>query len=242
VNIITGQEVVQPIYVDIWPFITATGQHFAVYNEAQKVGVLNTKGQQVIPMEYDGLDLEELQYQSVSMGETNRTGMLKNGDKLIIPVKYGQIVRYDERNEKEEVVNTAFIVYEGERPFLVDSEGQTVFNQRGIKFEYLEYGGSGMFFKLHSKKKRGVFRIGRGLIVPFNYQSVEPLVLDNNYYFTVKQGKKYGVIDGMGKIIAPVKYKSIYESGEGLFEMTDTNRKAFMLTKDFKIVEMKEEQ
>jgi hypothetical protein len=242
VNIITGVELVPPLHTSVFPFVTATGFHFAVYNEDQKVGVLNRKGQQVLPMEYDGIDVEELQYQTVSKSEFDRTGMLKNGDKLIIPVKYGQIVRYDDRNEKEQVINTAFMVYEDERPSLVGSEGEVLFNQPGVWIEYMEDGAAGIFFELHQKKKHGVFRVGPGVIVPFIYSNIDPYVIDNNHYFSVKKGKKYGLIDGMGKTILPVKYKSIYESEDGLFEMRDSKNKTYRLTKDFKIEELNEDQ
>jgi hypothetical protein len=240
---IDGTEIVPPAYFEVTPFLTATGYHFLVYNKDQKSGVLNSRGQQVLPLQYDHVNVESPRYQSVSISEFDRFGMLKDGDKLIIPVKYSQIDVYEDLNEKNEPVNTAFLVYEDERPFIVDSEGQTVFKEPGASLEYLGE-GSGIYFTVYTKKKTGIFRVGTGLVVPTIYNYVEPMVGDGIYYFTVKQGRKYGVIDGAGKIIVPVKYKSVFvsDAGDGLFDMTDDKNKTFRLTKDYKIVEQKDNQ
>lgn len=114
-----------------------------------KVGFVNTKGEYVVPLQYDSYEeLPHCDYSSgfLMVGKDGLLGVvdMKDSAKLVIPCIYKEMYLTDDTNKLLYTVNVAG---EYERYGVIDEKGETI-----IPFNYSEYD------ILEELKKRGLYR------------------------------------------------------------------------------------
>jgi hypothetical protein len=217
-----------------------------VSNSNDKIGLLNTKGKLVVPMEYDRITGFSDGLTSVS--KDGKWGYMDKNDKVIIPLKYNDatpfenglaIVILDEKSylidKTGKILNKepfhaaqtfkggAIAQSDNEKWALVDKTGKLVTAYKYAKFasEYAFEEGRVLTYSLDDKTYGLIGFDGKELTQPlYTIGLFNPICNCAG----VSDGKKIGYMDTKGKIIVPIEYDGNinFTNGEGLLIVAQT--------------------
>ena len=200
-----GKEITPPVYNDIigldrdipantWGFLS---KYVVVSNK--KYGLIDNKGHQIIPFEYDGLYYENKD--SIFWG-------MKNNQKIYMDAK-GNAITYTDPFD----IHRKYIPEYDKTLNAAGTEYQIKYNYKKITFDVKNLGdiksiyNNWVTFFDKATKKYGVYDMkNKKLVIPIIYDKV-------NYsaggLFIVAYKNNYGVIDSTGKIRFPVEAQAI---------------------------------
>ena len=163
-----------------------------------KLGCINTKGEEVIPCRYDGINGFSEGFARVE--KNNKYGFINTKGEEVIPC------RYDVANDFSE--GLALAVMDGKFGF-INTKGEEVIP---CKYDYAENFSEGLAI-VGKEGKLGYINTNAKEVVPCIYDyAIEFL---EGFAAVMKDGK-WGFINTKGKEIIPCRYDGVYRFSEGL--------------------------
>lgn len=91
----------EPAFTEKYEIVDGADGYFIAKNEKEKYGLLDEKGEESIPFEYDAMQFPEDtdRYEYVEVRQNDAWGILKYDGKSIIDVKYKEVCEYKNDNE-----------------------------------------------------------------------------------------------------------------------------------------------
>lgn len=210
-----GEILVPPVYDDVDLFYEDSMKEFVKVKSNGKFGIVNLKGKVIIPVAFEWLGEEEGLLKVATAD--NRLGLYDKTGKVVIPADYQWIM--DSETEKSNI-----IVLKKEANsynFLNKNTKQLLLKENVIDYGYI-HNEDGLLNPFNSNNKYVLFVKGKngkfGLLNEMTGILDVPMMYDdiirrfegrNSTYFSVRNGKKFGLIDGKNKQIIPLQYDAI---------------------------------
>lgn len=171
-----------------------------------KIGVINIKGQQLIPCEYSRIYDFKDGYAKVRQDTSflygaNKYGMVSEKGKLIIPCLYDGL---------GEISDGKILALLNQKYGFLNTSGQTVI---ALKYDFAQNFENG-YAIVGNKNKFGVIDRNGKLIIPIQYDQIKAV---GEKYFIATQNLQYGVIDTQGNILVPFLYKELNKLSDSNF-------------------------
>lgn len=171
-----------------------------------KTGVINIKGQQLIPCAYSRIYDFKDGYAKVRQDTSflygpNKYGMVNDKGKLIIPCLYDGL---------GDVADGYILALLNQKYGYLNTSGQTVI---ALKYDFAQSFENG-YAVVGSKNKLGVIDKSGKVIIPIIYDQIK--AIDKNY-FIVTQNLQSGIIDIKGNIHVPLIYKAMTKLSDSNF-------------------------
>lgn len=189
-----------------------------------KWGAIDTKGNYVIPPEYDSVGIDAAMgvvNGILILGKKNEAGELRYGlvntkGEALTPIEYTSIQQFTYSNGESQY--TAWI--DTYRAVTLDQSGKEVsYDHIYESREKLE--SDGYTIEASSKKYISIEKDGKHGFADENGKIVVPPEYDKSFFFssdgfaTVCKNGKYGLIDLKGNVVIPLEYDSVqYASGQ----------------------------
>lgn len=195
----------------------------------KKYGVFNTKGEKIIDFIFDTITSTDnnnfIVSKDISKNKTTFGLINSNGEGLFDAI-YASIL---------EINATTFKVTLGGFSYLI-SDKETIISQKYESIDPLDFNSiSKNTLLVKSKNKSGIINSKGELIIPLIYENIElagdNLIVSNNL---PKIGIQYGIIDLKGKVIMPIKCKTINYTFKDLF-IIDVNANPKATTENYKL-------
>jgi len=193
----TGKKLISPKYHDIENlFITYNddGRHyFFLVGMNDKVGLVDTLGNIVLPIIYDNIFLDG--HSDFRVQKDGRFGIFDYLGNSVIPATYESIRYIDDKYGIVLGANSKF--------GLINRAGDTL---APFKYSYMEYISSGKLFLVHD--------IGlEGIVDTFGNEKIKPIYQNVKFYshdfFAVKLNGLYGFIDSSNTLVVDYKYEKV---------------------------------
>ncbi|EHQ42061.1 WG repeat-containing protein [Myroides odoratus] len=190
---------------------------FALVSQEGKYGIINDKGVEVTPMEYDDIaafkDYGEegsfFQHEGFYIvRKSEKYGVVNDQGEVVIPVNYDAVSA--DLMSKEDL----FIVSDKGKYGIINGS-----NKRIIPLVYDHVRVSNDFFIAKKDGKYGILKKGNKVVLPFVYDDVSTR---GTNFIVVNNGKK-GVVNQKNKIVIPIIYDEVRNFHE-----------AFIVTKEKK--------
>ncbi|WP_313807331.1 WG repeat-containing protein [Flavobacterium sp.] len=225
-----GKVIVPPIYDDVDTFSLGNRELLNV-KQGEKHGVINLQGEIIIPVEFEWIGEENGMFKVVTSEPNRKFGLYDKNGKIIVPVEYNWITDSDTPDSKLTILKA----FDGSYNFL-NQKNELLFQERIAEYGYIldesnlknpfasQRNGNHLFIK----SKDGKF----GLLNESTQQVVFPMIYDEilqffesrkQLYFSVRKGKKYGLINKDGKEIIPLKYDGISIDFVGYYSEANDN-------------------
>lgn len=190
-----------------------------------KIGVINIKGQQIIPCEYSRIFDFEDGYAKVRQDTSflygnNKYGMISDKGELIIPCLYDGL-----ENIKEDRILALLSSKYG----YLDTQGKAV---TAFDYDYAKNYENG-YAIVANKNKYGLIDKQGKIIIPLLYDQIK--AIDKQLYI-VSQNLQFGVIDIQSNMRIPLKYKSLNKLSESNFIAAQQNQVWGVIDVDGKII------
>lgn len=211
-----GNVVVPPIYDDLSTFYESGFSSFIKVTNDQKIGVVNLKGEIIIPVTFDYIDAEKSFFR-VMISEPNRKiGLYDKSGNVVVPVAYNWITKSATENS-----NITILEKEDDSYNFLNSKMQLIFTENVIAYGYVlnqdklmnPFSATNNYL-LYVKDKNGQF----GMLNETNGTLAVPLLYDEisqdfesrkHTYYSVKKGKKFGLINEENQVVVPIEYDAI---------------------------------
>ncbi|MCC6701786.1 MAG: WG repeat-containing protein [Fluviicola sp.] len=184
-----AQFIYQSTYAPVW-----NRNKLAIFKKNGFYGIINQKGEEVVPFDLTTNEYELNFYRSnVVVERNNKQGILVEDGSFKIPCIYDSILYVD--------YFPCHVINNGKMG-IIDEKGTVL-----TPLQYDEIGWA-LLDKTHlvmNQNKVGVYRIGDKELIPTKYDSIFTY---NNYYVVVLNGKQ-GLIDAEGKQIIPCQFSSV---------------------------------
>ncbi|WP_207511998.1 WG repeat-containing protein [Longitalea luteola] len=224
-----------------------------------KYGVINTKGQIIIPCIYDemtSMTIDGMAYYVVSKG--GREGVINAQNETVIPFEYGNIRksynssmhlevskngRYGLMNfvsrkmvipaiyERVDVLSNNLVqVRKGNLYTLFNLSGEQVFSNW---YSQLDINIDSDYALVELNGKKGVISLAEKKTIPLEYEVLTRLrngYSSTNTFFIAARAGRYGILGRDGKIVLPFQYSMITTSGYDLVVVTKNNKKGLLTT------------
>lgn len=162
-------------------------------------------------------------------GLTGLSGVIDGEGKILIPLIYQEIERFEGLNKT--------VVKNNGKYGLIDSKNKIVLP---IENEYVSSYKDEKYYIIKKNEKVGIVDYNFRILFDFIYQDISPCTYDHDNRFIVKLKDEYGVIDRSGKVIIPFEYSEMsnwVEYGPGSnYHFVTKNEKFGLITKEGKIV------
>ena len=188
-----GKQLINPIYDNDFEF----ENNLAVVRRANKYGVINRAGIEVIVCKYDGLtstnkgDFIVLVRKSY---ENRYYGVVDSTDKIKIPIVYKNI---------EKAVNNFFIVENDNGAALLNAMNDTIVD---FKSKKIIPGNTNLLAVSTKNDYWGYINLKGDTIIPFLYSDANAFI--NN--FAIVKNVGYGIINSVGEPIVPFEFDKIF--------------------------------
>ncbi|WP_205508818.1 WG repeat-containing protein [Longitalea arenae] len=224
-----------------------------------KHGVINTKGQIIIPCIYDEMStmtIDGMVYYVVNKG--GRDGVINAQNETVIPFEYDNLRKsynssmhleiskggkYGLMNfvsrkmvipaiyDRIDVLSNNLVqVRKGNQYTLFNLSGEQVFSNWYTQLDiYID--GDYALVELNGKK--GVISIAEKKIIPLDYDVMTRLrsgYSSSKVFFITAKGGKYGIMGNDGKVVLPLQYTMITSTGYDLVTVTKANKKGLLST------------
>ena len=210
-----GVVLVPPIYDDVDTFYENGLTDFLKVRVDGKAGIVNLKGEIIIPVVFEWIGEEKGLFKVVTPGK--KFGLYDKTGKVVIPAEYLWIIDSDTQNSNIIVLKKEDNSYN----FLNKSTRQILLKENVSGYGYV-LDQDGLLNPLSSSRKYLLFVKGKngklgmlnevtGLLdIPMMYDDIiQRLDGGKHIYFSVRNGKKYGLIDDGNKQVIPLQYDAI---------------------------------
>ena len=174
-------------------------------------GVINDRGQTVLPCEYDCIRFQE-HSDLIMVMKDNLAGFMNRHLEWVIPPKYnGEIwcsLECDDLFQYGMVVTTDTAGKYG----VVDSTGRIILP---CKYDWVEIVEPNLF-QIEKGDKGGAVNQRGDIVIPFVYKHLRYL---GDHYVEAKKQSLYGVISTKGHEILPFVYEQIFDYDNGFFAL-----------------------
>jgi hypothetical protein len=210
---------------------------FTFFSNKSKTGLIDNSGKEVIPALYD--EIEKVSLNKFHVVKNGLHGIIDINNKEIIPIKFSNPISF-RSNQITTIANigghsNGFANIIGGKWGIIDSTGKTI-----LPFDYEAIGEnvSDGFIPAKFKGKWGYINSEGKRKIPFIYdlagflgetEGVGECLTDNYYALPVVSGKKYLIIDTLGKVM-PVDYTKAKFS-KSLCAVTILNETGFINNK-----------
>jgi hypothetical protein len=227
-----GKVVVPPIYDDVSTISMSERDAFKVKNN-EKYGIVNREGKVIVPVEFEYIN--DIKDNYLVITQHHKMGLYdKNGNNLV-PSKYKQITETTTPSS-----NVLLLTEENGSFNFLDKNNKFIFTENVVEYGYVldenklknPLGLMGLLYVKSKSGKVGLLNEELGkLSVPMVYDEIMQYINtgENQLYFSVRAGKKYGLINAKNEVLIPLKYDTINlsfaSSTANLNENTETENK-----------------
>jgi len=210
-----GLVVVPPIYDEMDTFYEDGLNNFIKVKSGGKSGMVNLKGEVVIPVIFEWIGEEE-GFVKVETPD-KKFGLYDKSGKVVIPAEYQWIINSDTEHSPIIVLkkddNSYNFLHKTTRQILLKENVNGfgyVLNQDDLLNTYSSSRKYLLFVKANNGKT-GMLNEATGVLdIPLIYDDiVQRLDGGKHVYFSVRNGKKYGLIDETNRQIIPLQYDAI---------------------------------
>ncbi|MBK8874201.1 MAG: WG repeat-containing protein [Bacteroidetes bacterium] len=206
-----GKVIVPPIYDDVSTFTFQNSDVFKV-KSGSKYGIVNREGKVIIPVEFEFIN--DLNNNYVVVTPQKKMGLFDKNGNNVIPVKYKFIARTPTPN------STVLVLNEEDSFNFLDKNNKILLPENVIEYGYvlgedkLKTPKEEMSL-LYVKSKNGKWglldEMYGTLNVPMVYDEIIQYtsLREGHNCFSVRIGKKYGLINEKNQELIPVKYDAI---------------------------------
>ena len=207
-----GKTIIEPIYDDVSTFTYGNKEIFKVKIE-EKYGIANREGKLILPIEFKYID--DLNNHFLVVSPEKKVGLYDNKGNLLVSVKYNWITKTPSRN------SSILVLHEGEFSYnFLDKNNLTIFSENISEYGYVldeeklksPEGRKGLLYVKSKNGKFGILNEIKGTLdVPMVYDEIIQCANsgENNLYFSVRMGKKHGLINEKNEVLIPIKYDAI---------------------------------
>jgi hypothetical protein len=222
-----------------------------------KYGVINTKGQIIVPCIYDEmstLTIDGVTYYVVNKG--GREGIINAQNESVIPFEYDNVRKSYNANMHLEVSkngkyglmnfvsrkmvipaiydridvlsNNLVQVRKGNQYTLFSLTGEQVFSNW---YTQMDIYTDGDYALVELNGKKGVINMAEKKTIPLEYDVMTRLrggYSSTNTFFIAAKGGKYGILGRDGKVVLPFQYSMITSTGYELVTVTKNNKKGLL--------------
>lgn len=211
-----GKLIIPPIYDDIDSFYEWDTEQYLKVKIGQKLGVINLKNEVIIPIEFEWIGEENGFFKVVTPEPERNFGLYNTNGKVIGPAKYRSISGSHTENSKLTILRKEDDSYN-----FISKEGELLFVENLKKYGYvmdqdkllnpLSFGGRSLMLVQNKNDKYGLLNEVTGVLdIPMVYDEIcQKFQTDSHIYFSVRKGKKYGLINENNKEIIPFNYDLI---------------------------------
>lgn len=203
----SGEIIVAPTYDKINSYNRYYGHNendpLLIVMDKGKYGVIDTAGKTTVPVIYDMLvKCYECGNDLLKVKLDNKWGVISEGNKQIIPIAYGDVLTNLKTKgimQVRTIASIKFGLVDTLGKFLLDTVQDFIGVEKkwGHKEGYILYGKDNLF---------GAIDLKGNPFLPQIYTSISERT---DGVFWVQQNKMYGLVDGKGKEMVPVKYLEI---------------------------------
>lgn len=211
-----GKIIVPPMYDDVESFYENGMNYFIKVRLGEKFGVINLKNEIIIPTDFGRIGEENGFFKVVTPEPDRKFGLYSRNGKLVVPAKYNWITNSDTQDSKITILRKDDGSYDflNQKSELIfpESIGQYgyVLDQEKLLNPFSVRGKSLLFVKAKNGKYGLLNEITEVLDVPMVYdQIIQRFQSEKHIYFSVRKGKKYGLINEKNQEIVPIQYDYI---------------------------------
>jgi hypothetical protein len=210
-----GEILVPAKYDDVDPFYeTGLGEFVKVKSDG-KFGIVNLEGKTIIPVEFGWIGEEKGLLKVLTADK--RVGLYDKTGKVVIPADYRWITDSDTENSNIIVLKKQDNTYN----FLNKKTLQVVLTENVSNYGHIpnqdgllnpfSSSGKPLSFVKGKNGKIGLLNEITGLLdVPMTYDDImQHFDMGKHVYFSVRKGKKHGLIDEKNKAVIPLEYDAI---------------------------------
>lgn len=210
-----GEPLIPPLYDDVDPFYESELRGLVKVKSNGKFGVVNLKGEIIIPIEFDWIGDEKGYLKVVTLDR--RFGLYEKTGKVIAPAEYQWITDSETENSNIIVLNKDNNSYN----FLNKNTRQVLLKENVSAYGYI-HNQDGLLNPFSATNKYLLFVRGKngkfGLLNEMTGKLDVPMIYDaiiqrfdggKSTYFSVRSGKKFGLIDDKNKQVVPLQYDAI---------------------------------
>lgn len=233
----------------------------AVVKSNSKYGIINARGELIIPCMYDVVSkftLDSVTYFLAS--KDSRFGIINIKNETVIPFQYDFITTESKSNIFKIQQNGKYgymqfpsckvvvpVIYDRIRVLppdglllvkkdslytILNKNGEKIFRNWYSQLEIFNYEKSALV-KLNGRK--GVIDLTEKEVIPLKYDVLNNIDGWSKISYMAARGGKYGIIDIEGKVVAPFEYDLITRSNTD-FLIASKNKKKGLLNKDGSVV------
>lgn len=210
-----GAVLVPLIYDDVDPFFESELNEFVKVKSGEKYGILSLKGKIIIPVAFEWIG-EENGFLKV-LTPDKRCGLYDKTGKVIIPADYQWISDSDSRNGNILILkkknNSYNFLNKNTRQVMLKENADDygyVHNQDGLLNPFSSTNKCLLLVKDHNGKFGMLNEITGALDVPMVYDEIiRRFDGGKSIFFSVRKGKKYGLVDDKDRQVIPVQYDAI---------------------------------
>ncbi len=194
--------------------------YWAVSNDNNKCGIIDEKGNEIIPCQYDSISLfDNKGYALVSSG--GKCGMIDKNNDLLIPLNYTYLIPFNAKLNGAGAYSKLYLDYEPtydftmvadtdmESAFTIDRKGNKVFDLNDSEYKPVS-GTWTLTQNLIPVKRDGLYGFidmqGKE-VIPLKYNGISWDFV--NGYACVLIGENRGIINAKGEEVLPFEYSSI---------------------------------
>lgn len=210
-----GNIAVPIIYSNLQRFYQDGFTSYLQVRDGEKYGVVNFKNQVVIPVEFEFVGIENQFFRVITPKPNQKFGLYDKEGKVIVAAQYDWIGASDTENSK------LLIVKKGDFFNFLDANNKLILPEAVSSFGYihdeeqlLNPYSSTRNHLLYVKDKKGKFgainEMTGKLVIPMNYDGLmQRFEGDTHTYYSVRKGKKYGLINEKNEVVLPIEYDGI---------------------------------
>jgi hypothetical protein len=185
---------------------------FFMIGQDSKFGLMDTKGNWVVPMSYDNV---EMCSKDIIVTKDGMIGIYSREGKKILDPEYLAAGYYgggytDCYSLDSYMQYGLRILLKGDKVGALNDEYQTV-----IPFEYTSLTplGEDKIIAINADNRSGMINMAGEVLVPFDYEMIYAVDYVVDRYVVTKDGKQ-GIIDGDGNVLIPIQYQSIQSTAD----------------------------
>lgn len=211
-----GEILVPLVYDDVDPFYESELGGLVKVKSNEKFGIINLKGEIIIPVEFEWIGEEKGYLKVVTFDK--RFGLYEKTGKVIVPAEYKWITDSDTKNSNIIVLKKDDHTYN----FLNKNTRQVLLKENVSDYGYI-HDQDGLLNPFSATNKYLLFVKGKngkmGLLnemtgkldVPMSYDEIiQRFDGERATFYSVRSGKKYGLIDEKNKPVIPLQYDAIH--------------------------------
>jgi len=211
-----GNVIVPPIYDDIDTF-SLGNRDFLNVKKDEKHGVINLKGEIIIPVVFEWIGEENNMFKVMTAEPNRKFGLYDKNGKAVVPTEYQWITNSVSQFSKITILKIAddqynFLNQQNEFIFTENiSDYGYILDEHKLKNPFASGRGDIRIFVKSKSGKYGLFNeTSQKLVAPMVYDEILQFFESRiHLYYSVRKGKKFGLINEEGKEIIPVQYNAI---------------------------------